>query len=284
MVGILSLIIIVAVSLLVVRIGSVALAMTGLSSDVAAFQAQSAFSGVGFTTAESESIASHPVRRRIVRILMLMGTAGLTSTVATVVITFTQVKDQRDLVPRLVWAVVGLGGLFLLSKLRIFNRALTWVIQKALSAATGLQLQDYEALLQIGEGYSVGQVKVQEGDWLAERTLRQLNLTAEGVIVLGVRRRRGSVFSTPNADSFVRPGDELICYGREEVISLLPKRKRDQAGEMEHEWTIERERLDRSVELAEDQRMLKESSWRKAEESGAGAEPEDTETDKPDAP
>lgn len=37
----------IAISMLVVRIGAIALQMTGLSADVASFQAQSAFSGVG---------------------------------------------------------------------------------------------------------------------------------------------------------------------------------------------------------------------------------------------
>lgn len=44
------------VSLLVVRIGTVALQKTGLTRGVAAFQAQSAFMGVGFTTSESEAV------------------------------------------------------------------------------------------------------------------------------------------------------------------------------------------------------------------------------------
>ena len=40
-----------------------ALKLNGLSAEVATFQAQSAFSGAGFTTSESEAIVSHPLRR-----------------------------------------------------------------------------------------------------------------------------------------------------------------------------------------------------------------------------
>jgi hypothetical protein len=46
---------------------------------VAAFQAQSAFSGAGFTTQESETIVTHPLRRRIVRLLILLGSVGISS-------------------------------------------------------------------------------------------------------------------------------------------------------------------------------------------------------------
>lgn len=57
MLALISLLVIVTVSIIIVRIGSVALTMTGVSKDLAVFQAQSAFSGVGFTTDESESVA-----------------------------------------------------------------------------------------------------------------------------------------------------------------------------------------------------------------------------------
>ncbi len=43
-------------STLTVRIATVALTMTGIARDVARFQALSAFTGVGFTTTEAESI------------------------------------------------------------------------------------------------------------------------------------------------------------------------------------------------------------------------------------
>jgi len=68
MVALISLLTIVVLAIVCVRIGRIALELTGLSSDIASFQTQSAFSGVGFTTSESETIVSHPVRRRIVRI------------------------------------------------------------------------------------------------------------------------------------------------------------------------------------------------------------------------
>ena len=73
MIALVTLLIVVLVSIIAMRIGATALELTGLSSEIAIFQAHSAFSGVGFTTQEAESIVSHPVRRRIIRFLFLAG-------------------------------------------------------------------------------------------------------------------------------------------------------------------------------------------------------------------
>jgi len=54
MIAPISLRVVVTISITVLRIGSVALVMTGLSKDLAILQAKSAFSGVGFTTNGSE--------------------------------------------------------------------------------------------------------------------------------------------------------------------------------------------------------------------------------------
>lgn len=61
---ILSVLLIFALSLLIVRIGSIAFRMTGLSPDVASFQSVSAFSGAGYTTEEAEQTVSMPKRRK----------------------------------------------------------------------------------------------------------------------------------------------------------------------------------------------------------------------------
>ena len=54
MVALASLLIFVALTLLINHIATVALSLTGLSREVARFQARSAFTGVGFTTNEAE--------------------------------------------------------------------------------------------------------------------------------------------------------------------------------------------------------------------------------------
>ena len=68
MYALVSLLLVASLSLLVIRVGSVALSMTGLSEEVASFQSLSAFSGAGFTTEEAERTIAYPARRRVRRL------------------------------------------------------------------------------------------------------------------------------------------------------------------------------------------------------------------------
>ncbi len=96
MLGVATILLAIFVSLLITRIATVALTATGLSYDIARFQARSALSGVGFTTGEAEHIVEHPVRRRIILTLMLLGNAGLVTIVATTMLSFiTQPRYRR---------------------------------------------------------------------------------------------------------------------------------------------------------------------------------------------
>ena len=64
MAAIASLLIVLTISLMVTRVATMALVLTGMSREAARFQARSAFSGVGYTTREAEDVVSHPVRRQ----------------------------------------------------------------------------------------------------------------------------------------------------------------------------------------------------------------------------
>ena len=79
MIAALALLFVLTLSIVVVRIGAVALRLTGMPEEAARFQARSAFTGAGFTTSESEAIVNHPVRRRIVSTLMVVGSIGCKS-------------------------------------------------------------------------------------------------------------------------------------------------------------------------------------------------------------
>ena len=98
-----SLFAIVTIGVLVSRLGALAFVATCVPTEVARFQARSALTGVGFTTSESESLVSHPVRRRILMLLMLAGNAGL----ITVVLSFTRAADTADALRRLLIMIVG---------------------------------------------------------------------------------------------------------------------------------------------------------------------------------
>lgn len=93
MVAISSLLLVLVFSLLITRIATIALTYTGLSHQSAKFQARSAFTGVGFTTSESEKVVNHPVRRRILLLMMLVGNAGIVTVIATFILGFIQLPN-----------------------------------------------------------------------------------------------------------------------------------------------------------------------------------------------
>ena len=61
-----SLFVIITLSALVTKVAAIALMHTGLSTEIAKFQARSAYTGSGYTSQESEKLMNHPVRRKIV--------------------------------------------------------------------------------------------------------------------------------------------------------------------------------------------------------------------------
>lgn len=218
---VLSLLIIFALSLLIVRVGSVALRMTGLSPDVASFQAASAFSGAGYTTEEAEQVVARPERRRIVKALIRLGSVGLASVIATLVLSFTDPGSNN--LHSLASIVVGVSLIVLVARSRWLNRLITPLIERSLSRATDLEIKDYTQVLGLEREYRVAEIDVEAGDWLANERLRELDLFAEGVLVLGIRRR-GEYAGAPGPETEIHPGDTVVLYGKEDLLRELSER------------------------------------------------------------
>ncbi|HPD95458.1 MAG TPA: hypothetical protein PLA24_06140, partial [Tenuifilaceae bacterium] len=66
----------ISVLMLIVKIASIVLRLTGMDEKKAMFQSLSALTGAGFTTKESELIMKNPLRRKVISWLMVVGYAG----------------------------------------------------------------------------------------------------------------------------------------------------------------------------------------------------------------
>lgn len=244
MIALYSFLVIVIFSIIVIRIGAIALELTGISPEVAAFQAQSAFSGVGFTTSESEIIVSHPVRRRILRILMLLGSAGLTSSIATLILAFAGQPGVTAGI-RAIILVIGLVAIFIFVRSKWIYRGMKRLIVRALDRwAPKLRVHDYEVLLGLDKGYTISQITVKENNWMSGRKLEDLKLNLEGITVLAIRRKeegKEKFMGTVHGKTMIKPGDVLICYGREGVEEDLAQRKRGKEGDKQHEKEVQQE-------------------------------------------
>lgn len=239
-----SLLVIVAIGLLVTRIATVMLIATGLSRETARFQARSAFTGSGFTTSESESVVSHPVRRRIVSTLMLLGNAGIVTVVGSLVLGFAGADSTGRGWYRIVMLAGGLLALTLVARSTTIDRALSSVIRRALGRWTDIDTRDYEALLDLANGYSIIELAVRDGDWVAGRSLAELSLRDEGIAVLGIARGDGSYRGAATGTAVVRPGDVLVVYGNRDRVCELDQRRAGGAGDAVHQAAVaEQERL-----------------------------------------
>lgn len=246
-----ALLLIVLLSIFVVRAGAVALTMTGLSSDVAHFQALSAFTGTGYTTKEAESVVGHPARRSIISLVMLLGNAGLFSALAAVILSFSDAQDD-ELLATIAAIIAGIFVLLLLSRVRVLNQLLNAVLQRLFSRFRVLRIRDYEELLRVDKGYAISHVTVEPGTWLEDKSLRELDMVAEGILVLAVERASGVTLGTPGPTTRMHAHDVLLVYGRELDLEGLPFRPAGPEGDDIHRMATEKQRLRRASESATD--------------------------------
>ena len=238
MAALISVFIAITLSLLITRIATEALTLTGLSRTSARFQARSAFTGTGFATAESEAIVKHPLRRRIIMWLMFLGNAGFITVISSLVLTFVSTSSTGDSLSRLLYLFIGIGVLWLLATNRAFNRILTRLVRKALRRWTDLDLRDYARLLHLKGKYQVTEIEVDEDDWLANKQLKELRLADEGIAVLGIERGDRVYIGAPYGNTHIYPGDTLIVYGRKAALIELDVRPQGLEGEQAHQRAI----------------------------------------------
>lgn len=229
----------VALSMVVTRVATVALTMTGLSRQAARFQARSAFSGAGFTTDEAESVVNHPVRRRIVMLLILMGGAGLVTSLATLVLSLSRIEQGvAGRVP--VVLVVGVAALWLIGGNRTVDRWVSRLFERLLDRFTELELRDYEHLLHLADEWKIGELHIEDGDWIAGAALADLDLPEEGVVVLGVQRSDGRYVGAPTRRTRLQPSDTVLLYGQDRTIDELDRRQTGAAGDDAHDASQKR--------------------------------------------
>ncbi len=234
MIAIISLLLVLVLSLIITRAASIALTYTGLSPQAARFQARSAFTGVGFTTSESEKIVNHPVRRKILMLIMLIGNAGIVATISTMILGFVQISGSSSVFLRLLLLISGIFILILISRSRWIEKHLEKLIEQALKKYTELDVKDYASILHLSGQYAIHELYVHETDWLSDSHLQELRLTDEGVLVLGISHKNGTFTGTPNKNTVIKASDTLILYGRESNIARLDERRKGPGGNIQH--------------------------------------------------
>lgn len=66
-------------------------------------------------------------------------------------------------------------------------------------------------------------IGVAKDSWLTNRTIAELDLPAEEVLVLGVRRNN-TFIGAPQSETEIKPGDTLVLYGKHDRLQELSGR------------------------------------------------------------
>lgn len=209
--SIVALTIIIMLSGLIIKVGSIALRMTGIDKETAAFQSLSAFTGTGFTTAESEDIVNHVRRRKIIKALMLFGNIGIVTTVAMLILSFRSVTPVESLTKL---GIIGLAALALVvfSVVKGLDNLLETFIERRLSKMKLFSMGALSEIIRLARGYGIVELTITGDHDLAGRKLRDSNLSSSEILVLAIKRGF-QLITPPKAEETIEPGDKLVCFG-----------------------------------------------------------------------
>jgi len=198
-------------SMLFVRAGAIMLVLTGMRYEQAKFQALSAFTATGFTTREAERVVNHPVRRKIVSILMIGGYAG----VATVIVgaTTTFATSSAQMLPEAV-LILAAGILIIYLIARSSGVMSRWeaFIERLLRHRLFFEFEPVEELLHLADGYGLVKIEVSDDSLLLGQTIIEFGTAHKGVLILGVERDH-SWLPARSMQEPLQKGDELVIYG-----------------------------------------------------------------------
>jgi hypothetical protein len=251
MLSILSLLFVIFISIIITRVATIALTHTGLTRETAKFQARSAFSGAGFTTSESELVVNHPVRRKIVLFLILIGNAGIVAAISSLMLTFVGKDGSWDTTTKIILLAVGFVALWSFATSPWVDRRLSVVIDKVLKRYTDLNVVDYDSLLHLAGEYRLVELAIEANDWLEGKKLSEARLRDEGINVLGVKRTDGTYLGNPDGETQLRANDSVILYGRVASIEALDRRWKSFWGDAEHRDAVaeQKEVEDKEIQM-----------------------------------
>jgi Trk-type K+ transport system membrane component len=226
-------VIVLVASFIIVRIGAIAFQLTGLEWSLAKFQALSCFSGTGFTTKEAELVTGHPQRRKIATVLIILGNAGLVTMIATFASALNPqqtlwaklsgavlpVSIPPELVPwvNLVMIIIAVYVIYKVFTNKKFIKKLTNLLRTNIIKKEFFKPVTFEELISVTGGYGVTKIEVRRKSPVLNKTLAESDLRRNDITVLAITRG-SSTIPNPPANTKILLGDELISFGKLEVI------------------------------------------------------------------
>lgn len=213
---------VIVLSFLMVRAAAIALIMTGMEEQRARFQALSAFTGTGFTTREAEIVVNHPLRRRIVTWLMILGNAGIVTVIVSA--TSSVVTSQGYQLP--IGIAILIVAIYVFYKLAsrggLTGRWERFIENRLLKSRA---FQDYvtEDLFLVKEEFGLMRVIATQSSSLPGRPLSEAILSANDFLVLGIERGRNWI-RFPKSSTVIEESDRIIVYGHSPTLHKMFKK------------------------------------------------------------
>lgn len=209
------------VYIMISEIFTVLFRLTGLTEEKAKFQVISMLTNSGYTTQESEVIATSKIRRKLARITMIFGYAFTVTIVSSVVNIFLQLKKTQ--IQHVIW-IISILCIFVIV-LYIFQNS-HWLrksfdkrierignrIMFGKQSNPVVILDNYEGVA-MAEVYLTNVPKCLENMMLKETDLKK----KYNVIILLIKRNDGLV-ERINGEVCVKKNDTLIVFGERKNI------------------------------------------------------------------
>lgn len=200
-----------AVWLLILWIGSIALEATGMLRSKARFQALSCLTGTGFTTREAESVVNHPRRRGIATWLIFIGNAGIISGLILIIL-YVRVGIAAPTLRHILVFVGVIVLLIILARFSVFGILTSAILRLFQRNKIAPDLHAEEFLHRSGD-YAVAHIAIRAGDKSSGTTIKNTGFQQAGIAVLAIERE-DIVLSSPTEEEALLPGDYLLCYGK----------------------------------------------------------------------
>jgi K+/H+ antiporter YhaU regulatory subunit KhtT len=150
---------------------------------------------------------------------MILGNAGIVSVIATFVLSLRQTGTFRPSL-NLVIIAVSLFVLYRLASHQAFAKKLTQKIRETLRDKLHFQKVQVEELLHQADGYGIASILVGRRSKVAGLTLSESGFKEKDLMILSVERDE-EMIPVPKAQTKIRVGDRLICYGKLENLKGL---------------------------------------------------------------
>lgn len=215
MLPICSLLAVLYIQLIIIRIGSIALTYTGLSSECAKFQVRSALSGCGFTTNETEQIMMNPMRRKVIMNLMLLGNIGIIASISTAITGFVDLDINQGWIffAKIAVFVFGMILLWAMAQSTFFEKIIGKIFNVAVRKYDLFKVYRLNSICTLSENYQVVETLVHpDSRWVGKR-VEQLNLDFYHIRILGIQSRNGEFIGYFKPTHKIRAEDLLTLYG-----------------------------------------------------------------------